>query len=125
MKDIFAFKSYLTKKQRVAQLIISLGAFCLSILVTESIYYKDIGSVLLAGIVVSLVAIILQPVFSLLTRIVGIFGILFVSFFGYAIVFWIALQISPDINSTSFWTILWASWLYAIIITVLNWIIVS
>ncbi len=125
MKNHFALKSYLTVKQRIAQALISLSAFCLSILAVNSITYSSVQSIIVAAILVSIIAIILQPVFSLLTRIIGILGILFISFFGYAIVFWIALQISPDINSNSFWSILWASWLYAIIITVLNWIIVS
>lgn len=125
MRNLFSLKSYLTVKQRIAQLLISLGAFYLSVIIVDEIYYKDIASVLIAGLLVSIIAILLQPVFSLLTRIVGIFGILFVSFFGYAIVFWLALQISPDINSDNFLSVLWASWIYAIIITILHWAIVS
>jgi uncharacterized membrane protein YvlD (DUF360 family)/predicted AlkP superfamily pyrophosphatase or phosphodiesterase len=125
MKKHFALSSYLTKRQRFAQLVISLLAFYISILITDSIIYEDLLAVFIAGLMVSIVAIILQPFFSLLTRLVGILGILFVSFFGYAIVFWVAIKITSDAVPDSFWSAIWASWVYAIIVTILNWVFVS
>jgi predicted AlkP superfamily pyrophosphatase or phosphodiesterase/uncharacterized membrane protein YvlD (DUF360 family) len=125
MKKHFALSSYLTKRQRFAQLVISLLAFYVSIYFTDSIIYNDLLAVFIAGLMVSVTAIILQPLFSLLTRLIGIFGILFVSFFGYAIVFWVAIKVTSDAVPDSFWSAIWASWIYAIIVTILNWIFVS
>jgi uncharacterized membrane protein YvlD (DUF360 family) len=125
MNNLIIKKSYLSNKQRFAQLAISLMAFYVSIWITDSIIYNALLGVVVAGLMVSVVAILLQPVFSLLTRLVGILGILFVSFFGYAIIFWTAIKLTSDVVPESFWSALWASWLYAIIITILNWIIVS
>jgi predicted AlkP superfamily pyrophosphatase or phosphodiesterase/uncharacterized membrane protein YvlD (DUF360 family) len=125
MKNIIAYKSFLTLKQRIAQIVLSIIAFSISVRIVDSITYEQSISILIAGLVATVVSALLQPIFSILTRIVGILGILFVSFFGYAIVFWLSLLITPDISYNSFWGVIGAAWLYAIIITLFQWIIVS
>jgi predicted AlkP superfamily pyrophosphatase or phosphodiesterase/uncharacterized membrane protein YvlD (DUF360 family) len=125
MSDFFSRRSHLTLKQRVLQITISISAFCFSVWIIDSIQYTSFTLVLVTALAATVLASLLQPLFSILTRVVGILGILFVSFFGYAIVFWIAIVLTPAVSYNNVLGILVAAWLYAIIVTLLNWIIVS
>ncbi len=52
-------------------------------------------------------------------------GILLVSLFGFSFVVWVALEIVPGIQNVSFRGSLIAAWIYALIVTVLQWVMLA
>ena len=115
----------LSASQSFIQLAINSIAMILVIAIMPGLSSSSNWAVLFAVILMSILNWITQPIFSFLARIFGIIGLLALSLFAnafiMAFVFWFVRQISSD----GFWTTFWASWFYAIIITLANWAIVS
>lgn len=82
-------------------------------------------SALIAVILIQVIQGFAQPLFSIVAKVLGVLGILLVSIFGYAIVIWAALEIVPGIANVDFGGSLVAAWVYAIVVTLLQWVILA
>ncbi len=114
-----------TPLQYVAYAIISSVVLTFILQGFTSIKVDSWASALAGIVLVQILQIILQPVFSLVAKIFGLLGILFVSFFGFSVVVWLALEIVPGIQNVSFTSSLVASWIYAAVVALLQWVILA
>lgn len=90
-----------------------------------SITVESGWSVFVAVLLIQAIQILIQPLFSLVARILGVSGILLVSLFGYSFVVWGALEIVPGIENVSFVGSLVAAWLYAAAVALLQWVMLA
>jgi hypothetical protein len=65
--------------------------------------------------------ILMQPLFNIIARLFGMFGVMAVGLFGFAIIFWLALEAAPGISGVTFRNSLPIAWLYAAIIVIVQW----
>ena len=115
----------LTFKQQLFQFIIGVFSLYIAVDIVKSVQVDEYFIFILAVLIIQVIQWAIRPFFGLLTRIFGMLGILFISFFGNALVIWIALQTLPDVNSGSFWDSFLIAWIYALLTTIVNWIFVS
>ena len=115
----------LTKKQLFFQFLLSYVGLVLAADIVTSIQVSDYFALLLAVLLIQFVQWLIRPVFDLIARLLGIIGILFISLFGNAIIVWFALILTTDVYVDSFWAGFVTAWVYAAIMTLLNWILVS
>ncbi|MES2212448.1 MAG: alkaline phosphatase family protein, partial [Pseudomonadota bacterium] len=114
-----------TPLQFLAYLLIS--ALVLSIVLNTftAITVESGWSVFVAVLLIQVIQVLIQPLFSLIARILGIPGILLVSLFGYSFVVWGAFEIVPGIENVSFLGSLIAAWVYAVAVALLQWIMLA
>lgn len=115
----------LSLKQRLFQFVLSVFSLYIAIDIVDTIQINDYFFVILAVLLIQFIQWIIQPFFGLLTRIFGIIGILFISFFGNALIVWISLQLLPEVDVENFWGTFLTAWIYALLTTVINWVFVS
>ena len=115
----------LTLKQQLFQFIVGVVSLYIAVDIVKSVQINDYFIFIVAVLIIQIIQWAIRPFFGLLTRIFGMLGILFISFFGNAIIIWIALQTLPDVNSSSFWSSFLIAWIYALLTTIVNWIFVS
>ena len=78
-----------------------------------------------AVLLIQAIQIIIQPLFFLIAKFLGILGILLVSLFGYSLVVWGAFEIVPGIENVSFFGSLIATWIYAATVALLQWVMLA
>jgi uncharacterized membrane protein YvlD (DUF360 family) len=117
--------SPLTRKQKFAQFLISILAFYAAIELIGSVDILKPIALVFAFFLLQFVQWAIQPLFSLATKLFGIVGILFISFFGNAIIVWVTFELLPSISVDTFWGGFATAWLYALFITIVNWMLVS
>jgi uncharacterized membrane protein YvlD (DUF360 family) len=115
----------LTFKQTIMQLVISSVSLLVAVELFNEIKLSSYIIVIPAVLVIQLLLWIAGPIFEIFIKYFGIGAILIVSLFGNALVVWVAFQILPDISNTGFWNSFVTAWIYALITTVINWILVS
>ena len=115
----------LTTKQKIAQVVIAFISLTLAIYLLPSVSLEYPWSIFSAFIVIGLLQFIVTPFFTLIARYFGIIGLLLLSFFGNAFIVWLAFILLPGIQTTDLWSAFLCAWLYAIIITLANWVFVS
>jgi predicted AlkP superfamily pyrophosphatase or phosphodiesterase/uncharacterized membrane protein YvlD (DUF360 family) len=125
MKDIESHDKPLTIKQRLFQFILSVVSLYIAIDIVDTVQVNDYFFVIIAVLLIQFIQWVIQPFFGLLTRIFGIIGILFISFFGNALVVWFSLQLLPEVDVENFWGSFVTAWIYALLTTIINWVFVS
>lgn len=80
---------------------------------------------LMVVLLVQVLQIIIQPLFYLVAKTFGVLGILAVSLFGFSAIVWVALEIVPGVENVSFSSSLIASWIYAGVVAILQWIMLA
>ncbi len=114
-----------TPLQYILYAIVSAGVLTVVLQTFTAIRVDSWKSALVGVLLIQIVQIILQPLFSLLARVLGMLGILLVSLFGYALVVWVTLEIVPGIHHVSFSGSLVGTWIYAAVIAFLQWIMLA
>lgn len=84
-----------------------------------------LGGALLVIAVAQGLQLLLQPLFSLVARLFGAVGIVFLGFFAYAIVLWASFRIVPGIEELGLGETLAVAWTYAALVTLLQWIFLT
>lgn len=115
----------ITPLQYTAYAVTSAVTLTIVLQTFTSIRVDSWGSALAGVVLIQVVQAALQPLFSLLARILGMFGILLVSLFGYALVVWVTLEIIPGIHHVSFVGSLVGTWIYAAVIAFFQWILLA
>lgn len=111
----------MTPLQFVAYALISTVVLIIVLQVFTSISIDSWMSAVGAILLVQILQIVLQPVFSFVAKTLGVLGILLVSLFGFSVVVWAALEIVPGIHNVSFLGSMVAAWIYAAVIAILQW----
>ncbi len=84
-----------------------------------------LGKIVLVVLIVQVLQTVAQPLFSLIAKLFGIFGILFLSLFAYALVLWGAFELVPGLEQISFGTTVVIAWIYAALMTSLQWVFLA
>lgn len=112
--------------QKTIYTLLNAGALFISLSLVGGVEINKLIWLLLLVWVLQVVASVLQPLFGLIGRKLGVLGLLAIGFFGYGLVLWLTLQLLlKNSDSIEFWPIVVASWLYALLITIINWAFVA
>lgn len=112
-------------KQFGVQIVLSIAALYAAIKLVGSVHIDGLTAVVLLLLCAQILQWISRPFFAIITRVFGILGVLAVSLFGFAVVVWIAIGIVPGVSNDTFWGGFWTAWVYAILMTIVNWVLVS
>lgn len=115
----------LTWRQMIFQFCLAAISLYIATAAISSINVETYYSIILAIGLIQLAQWLLKPFFGLVTKLLGIAGILLISLFGNAVIVWGVFVLLPGITVESFWGGFFAAWIYALLITLFNWILVS
>jgi uncharacterized membrane protein YvlD (DUF360 family) len=76
-------------------------------------------------VLLSILEWLARPLFAFFARTLGTLAILLISFFGHALLVWLALILMPNVTIGSFWAGFWVAWSFAIIMTIFDSIFLS
>lgn len=97
----------------------------LTVWITPGISASGYYGLVLAALVYALVGAVLRPLMVLVARPLGWFGAILLALFANAIVMAVTLQLIPGISADSFWSVLVASWVFAIVSAAVSWLLVA
>lgn len=117
--------STITLKQFLVQIVLSVGALYAAIKIIGAVHVDGLLAVVILLASAQILQWLARPFFEIITRLLGILGVLAVSLFGFALVMWVAIAITPGVSNDSFWGGFWTAWLYALFMTIVNWVLVS
>lgn len=115
----------LTFKQTILQLFISTSSLLIAVSLVGNITLNSYILIIPAVLMIQVLLWIVGPVFELFIKYFGIGAILLVSLFGNALVVWGAFQVLPEIAASDFRSSFVTAWIYALLTTIINWVLVS
>ena len=115
-----------TEIRRMAvSLVLSWLALSLTIWVMPGVSAAAKVDVLLAAAILGVLAAVFQPLVTSIALVVGWVGVLLASVFAEALFFYAALSLTPGITVDGFWSAFWASWVFSLLITIVNWLVTA
>lgn len=96
-----------------------------TIAISPGVDVESWWAVPVAVLFTSLLSVVLRPVLIRVTLIFGWFGAIFLALFGSFVVMYAVIEISPGFSSTSPLAIFVATWVYAVLMTVAQWVLIS
>ena len=81
--------------------------------------------VLLAAVVLGVLVATLRPVIAALAVLLGWAGVLLCWLVSTALLLYLTVLATPGISASGFWNVFWASWLYAILSTIADWLLTA
>ncbi|GID95664.1 phage holin family protein [Amorphoplanes digitatis] len=79
------------------------------------------ADVLLATVLLGILAALLRPLLTSFALLLGWAGVLLAGVVAQALLFYLALSLTPGIHVDGFWHAFWASWIFAFLMTVVTW----
>jgi uncharacterized membrane protein YvlD (DUF360 family) len=79
------------------------------------------ADVLVATALLGMLAALLRPLLTSFALLLGWVGVLLAGFGVQALLFYMALSLSPGIHVTGFWDAFWASWVFAFLMSIVTW----
>lgn len=79
------------------------------------------ADVLLATVLLGTLAALLRPLLTSFALLLGWAGVLLAGLGAQALLFYLALSLTPGIHVDGFWDAFWASWLFAFLMTIVTW----
>src|SRR5215213_2783978 len=77
--------------------------------------------VLVTTVMLGVLSALLRPLLTSLALLLGWVGVLLAGLVVQALLFYAALLVSPGIEVDGFWAAFWASWVFAILMSIVNW----
>ncbi len=115
----------LTGKQKIAQIFIAFISLAIAISLVPAITIAHSWTLVVAFVVIFGLQLFMTPLFALIGRALGVVGLLLISFFGNAFIVWLTFALLPGVQGDGVWSSILCAWLYALIITIVNWMFVS
>jgi uncharacterized membrane protein YvlD (DUF360 family) len=78
--------------------------------------------VLAATVLLGVLAALLRPLLTSFALLLGWVGVLLAGFGVQALLFYVALSLSPGIQVNGFWDAFWASWVFAFLMSIVTWL---
>ncbi|MEU7906525.1 phage holin family protein [Actinoplanes sp. NPDC049118] len=107
------------------RLLVTLVLGCLSMAVTIWIVPGMSASlaadVVVATVLLAILAALLRPLLTSFALLLGWAGVLLAGLGAQALLFYLALSLSPGITVDGFWHAFWGSWIFAFLMTVVTW----
>jgi uncharacterized membrane protein YvlD (DUF360 family) len=80
------------------------------------------ADVLVATALLGIVSALLRPLLTSFALLLGWIGVLLAGFGAQALLFYLALIITPGIHVDGFWNAFWASWVFAFLMSIVTWL---
>jgi uncharacterized membrane protein YvlD (DUF360 family) len=109
-------------KRMAVTLTLATVALAVTIALVPGVAAAGAADVLLTTVVLGVVSAVLRPVLTSFALLLGWAGVLLAGFGVQALLFYVALSISPGIEVDGFWPAFWASWLFGALMTVVTWL---
>jgi uncharacterized membrane protein YvlD (DUF360 family) len=106
-------------------LLIGWAALAFVVAVLPGVSAQAGWDVLLATLLLGLVAAVLRPVFATTAVWLGWAGVVAGWLLTQAALMYLALWVTPGIHIEGFWDAFWASWLYAVMVSVASWFVTA
>lgn len=101
------------------------AALGLTILALPGLSASNGWSVLLAALLLGLFGVVIRPALAALMTRIGWIGVLAGWLLAQAALVYLALVVTPGIEVAGFWTAFWASWIYAVLISIALWVVTA
>jgi uncharacterized membrane protein YvlD (DUF360 family) len=112
-------------RAEVLRLIVTLFlawlAMAFTIWVTPGVSADLAADVLVATVLLGALGAVLRPLLTSFALLLGWIGVLLAGFGAQALLFYLALGLAPGIHVNGFWNAFWASWIYALLMSLVNW----
>jgi uncharacterized membrane protein YvlD (DUF360 family) len=109
----------------VRRLVITLILGCLTmaftIWVVPGVSANVASDVLAATVLLAVLSALLRPILTSFAVLLGWVGVLLAGICAQALLFYLALTLAPGIHVDGFWNAFWASWLFAIVMSIVTW----
>jgi uncharacterized membrane protein YvlD (DUF360 family) len=102
-------------------LILSWLTMAFTIWVMPGVSANAALDVLAATVLLGILSAVLRPLLTSFALLLGWIGVLVAGFGVQALLFYLALTLAPGIHVNGFWDAFWASWLFAFVMTIVNW----
>jgi uncharacterized membrane protein YvlD (DUF360 family) len=109
----------------VVMIAVGWAALGFTIAVSPGISAQGDWDVLLATVLLGLVAAVLRPAFVAVAVWLGWVGVVAGWLLTQAVLMYLALSVTPGIHVRGLWDAFWASWLYAILVSVAGWLVTA
>jgi hypothetical protein len=106
---------------RILDFVLRLGVLSATITLMPGIEVSSTASLLLAVVMIAVAGWLLDPVFLRVALVFGWFGAVLLALFANAAVIGLGLWLTPGVTVTGALAVFVASWVYALIMTVLTW----
>jgi uncharacterized membrane protein YvlD (DUF360 family) len=103
-------------------LVVSAAALAIVFGLLPGLSATSDGDVVLATLVLVTLSALLRPALALLATRLGWLGIALTGLLAQALIFYVALSATPGITVSGFWPAFWASWLYALLVSLAGWV---
>ncbi len=100
-------------------------ALGLSIAVVPGITAGAEWDVLLAALVLAVLGGVLRPVLAAATVLLGWAGVVVGWLLSQAVLLYLAVLVTPGIHADGLWPVFWASWIFAIVGTAIDWLLTA
>jgi uncharacterized membrane protein YvlD (DUF360 family) len=106
-------------------LLVGWAAMGFTIAVLPGVSAQAGWDVLLAVVLLGLLAAVLRPAFTAVAVRLGWAGVIAGWLLSQAVLMYLALSVTPGIHVGGFWDAFWASWLYAILVSIASWFVTA
>ena len=110
-------------RRLLVSLLLSWLALFVTIAVIPGVSADARGAVLLATVVLGVLSALLRPVITSFALLLGWAGVLLMGCIAQALLLLLTLSVTPGVEVDGFWNAFWASWLFALLMTVAGWLV--
>jgi uncharacterized membrane protein YvlD (DUF360 family) len=112
-------------RRLLVTLVLGCLAMAVAIGIVPGITARDAADVLVATVLLAAVAAVLRPLLTSFAVLLGWAGVLLAGFGAQALLVYLAFSFSPGIQVDSFWAAFWASWVYALLMSLITWLLTA
>ncbi len=107
-------------RRLIVTFLVSLIAFCVTVLVMPGISVRTLGEAALAVIVMALLNAAIRPILLAVVQPISVIAVAIAAVLFQVLVILLLVPLVPGIEVAGFWAAFWASWMFAIVNTVLT-----
>jgi uncharacterized membrane protein YvlD (DUF360 family) len=109
-------------RRLVVTLILGCLTMAFTIWVVPGVSANAAADVLAATVLLGVLSSLLRPLLTSFALLIGWVGVLLAGVCVQALLFYLALVLAPGIHVDGFWNAFWASWLFAILMSIVTWV---
>ncbi|GIH07678.1 membrane protein [Rhizocola hellebori] len=106
-------------------LLLDWAALGIAIAVTPGLSANTGWDVLLAAVLLAIAAALLRPLFAAFAARLGWAGVVAGWLLTQALLVYLALSVTPNIQVSGFWPAFWASWIYSVLVSAGMWVVTA
>ena len=112
-------------RDAVVLFVASAGVLWLTLAIVPGVDVESGGwwSLVTATVVIAVASAVVRPVLAAAAAVVGWLGVVLAGLVAQAAIFYVALSLAPGIALSGFWPAFWASWIYALLVGLVGWLL--